>query len=229
MKNRWIVIATLMAGLGVGTSARAATTCGINFDDYNALKGLYHKASDGFAWQTSRYSDSRCTDPSAATGDSRMNHPNCRMYEQSCGASTKIFVWNQNDTHYHMYFQDPAYSGNGTGCPTASHKVNGVCQAVDAAALQRYLGAHEANQWMEIGRTTDPISTLSPFAMYSVDVKVGPIQLWFKRTNGTVAGWNSLPQGNWLIPTGDVVAVWISNAAGSPAEIELWDFAVTVP
>jgi hypothetical protein len=229
MKNQWIVIATLLAAAAASNSARAAT-CGINFDDYNGIKGVVGAAISTFAVKTSISSDVSCPDTvtTKTFPDSRMLHPSCRMYEQPCGTGTNVFAWDQSPfQHYHLLYEDPAYAGT-NGCTPGYHKVNNVCVlATDPAALKRYFGSMASDAWLEIGRTTSPISTVKPFAMYSVDVKSGPIQLWFKRTNGTVAGWNSLPQGNWLIPTGDVVGVWIASASGNTNIYELWDFAVT--
>jgi hypothetical protein len=241
MKTRWIVIATLLGAASVGTTATAATTCPINFDDYNALKGIRQSAVFTVAEKTDGATGDVCRG-TYRTPDSRMSHPECRMYEQACGYSfsgdpnrtgssplfvpTNIFVWNQSNFWYSLLYEDPAYMSG--ICAPGSLYVNNTCQkAPDPAKLARYLGA-QANEWLEIGRTTVPVSSLKPFAMYSVDVKHGPIQLWFQKTDGSVWGWNSLPQGNWLIPTGDVMAVWISNASGSNTYVELWDFAATV-
>jgi hypothetical protein len=216
---------------GVVPAAANAAVCGINFDDHAALQGIYFLGSDTtHAYKTSKSPFGFCADR-VTYPDSRMLHPGCRMYEQACGTGTKIFAWDQSsDQHYHLYFQDPAYSGDNTGCFVGYHKVNGACvKPADYAALYRFLHAMQGGNWLEIGRTDDGTTSLYPFGMSSVDVKSGPIQLWFKRTDGSVAGWNSLPQGNWLLNTGNVVAVWIASAPGNPASYELWDFAVTAP
>jgi hypothetical protein len=225
MKTRWIVIATLLGAASVGTSATAATTCPINFDDYNALKSIRESAVYTVAEKTDGSTSDYCRG-TYRTPDGRMSHPECRMYEQSCGSGTNVFVWNQSRSWYGLIYEDPAYTSG--ICAPGSLYVNHTCQkAPDPAKLPRYLSAG-TNDWLEIGRTTVSVTTLKPFAMYSVDIKHGPIQLWFQKTDGSVWGWNSLPQGNWLIPTGDAMAVWISNAADSNTYVELWDFAATV-
>jgi hypothetical protein len=51
--------------------------------------------------------------------------------------------------------------------------------------------------------------------MYSLDVKCTPIQLWVRKTDGSVWGWKNLPQGNWLRgpAASNIVAAWL---AGTP-------------
>jgi hypothetical protein len=230
-KHRLLIAGTILCGVAAGSTARAAV-CGINFDDYIALKRINFSSSDPtHANKTSTIDNGRCPDFVRTFPDSRMSHPSCRMYEQSCGAGTKVFAWDQSSyQHYHLDFEDPSYSGVNTGCFPGYHKVNGTClRPADLATLPRFFHAMDGSNWTEIGRTDDGVSSLYPFGIYSVDVKSIPIQLWFKRTDGSVAGWSSLPQGNWLLDVPDVVAVWISSASGGTEPYELWDFAVTVP
>ena len=95
-----------------------------------------------------------------------------------------------------------------------------------------------SNSWFEITLLRyvgDPSATVKPGRLITFDLKtihVGgntPIQLWFRKTDGSVWGFHSLAAGvNWNISdsASDIVAAWISGANGSRENFVLDNFSI---
>jgi hypothetical protein len=243
-----VITGALMAAIGA-QSGMANADCGvIGFDDYAGLSGTFDGAKTTFAVKTSRFSNAVCPERITTFPDSRMNHRDCRIYEQSCGTafasdssrysttpllvSTKVFVWDQSPSqHYHLMFEDPAYNGDDHCFPgTKWDSYTKKCvPPADYAKMSRYLMSMANDAWLEIGRTSTSNFQLFPFNMTSIDVKDIAVQLWVLKTDGSVIGWSNLPRGNWSLGgyANNIVTAWVAGAPGTSAVYSLWDFGAT--
>ena len=64
-----------------------------------------------------------------------------------------------------------------------------------------------------------------------INVRKGPIQLWFRKSSGKWYRWTNLGTGRWNLSSycKDIKDVLISTGVGNPTIFEIDDLKITVP
>jgi hypothetical protein len=94
--------------------------------------------------------------------------------------------------HYHLMFQhfNACLVGDGTlGKPSGKS-----CLSINPVKENRTLHTHDGNQWIKV-YAYDYTNPQRVFDLLSINVLNGPIQLWYKKQNGTWYHWSSLGNG----------------------------------
>ena len=103
-------------------------------------------------------------------------------------------AFKSNYGHYHLSYQNfnPCITQNGQfGKP-----VQGGCASIDPKKEPRVLNTHDGYQWIKI-YAYDYSSPSRVFDLLGIKVTKGPIQLWFKKSNGGWYHWSSIATGTW--------------------------------
>ena len=227
--KRTITAVSLAAGLfmvQVPSASALAQECNVNWDDPSALGYIFDQARAAWVVPTTLDSNEQlalCN----TSGNSAQTNPSCWQYRQNCG-NARISVWDQYDGHYHLFFEDPSigacFINNGFG-----RKIGGRCVAPDWVHEPRYAISHDGNAWWEI-LLLGPSHDLKTFDLKTISVGgTTPIQMWFRKVDGSVWGWSQLPAGvNWDVSgsASGIVAVWISAVAGNASPFTINGFSI---
>lgn len=172
---------------------RGSEHCAVTFDDPLALGQIYRFAKDSFAWRTGQSSSGQLEhcDPS--------RHGDCWIYRQRCTrheVNVDAVTWG----HFHLGFETGGTcfmldAGDGLG-PAFGRPVDGTCTGVSWISERRILYSHMSNHWIKIWVRNTTSRTPTYFDMESVWVLPGkPIQLWFRKRDGTWWFWPELRTG----------------------------------
>jgi hypothetical protein len=223
--------------LSPSVSYSATQDCTVNFSNRNALFAIVDQAALTFV-VPSTLIDGRVAawaqiEPRPSSAQTDLNR---WQYRENCDAS-RISVWDQNDGHFHLMFRDPSLKlCLATG--KYGRTINGKCVPVDPLSEPRYASSMFSNSWLEIlllKYIGSPNPAGSPGALRPFDLKsihVGgttPIQMWFRKVDGSVWGFSNLPAGvNWDVSgsASNIVAIWVSGAPGSQGAFELNGFSI---
>jgi hypothetical protein len=201
-------------------SPAMAHTCNVQFDQN--LNIITNVAKDTFANPTRLVSGSYvgCASPLPNTDTGT-----CWDYRQGCEAGNTFTFFPQYYGHFHAVFDDPTISCLDLSTGGFGRLVSGVCQPANWVAEGRYAMSHVNDEWMELAHKNG--TTYSSFILNAIAVGSEPIQLWYKKTDGSVWGWSNLGANTyWGTDTGPIVAVWISGADGSGA-FTIYDYNVS--
>jgi hypothetical protein len=223
--KRTITAVSLAAGLfmvQVPSASALAQECTVNWDDPSALGYIYDQARLGFVVPTT-FDNQLCT----PSGNSAQTNLRCWQYRQDCGTS-RISVWDQYYDEWHLPFEDPSIGqcviNNGFG-----RMIGGRCVAPDWVHEPRYAVSHEGDAWWEI-LLLGPSHDLKTFDLKTISVGgTTPIQMWFRKVDGSVWGWDQLPAGvNWDVSgsASSIVAVWISAVTGNLSPFTINGFSI---
>ena len=112
--------------------------------------------------------------------------------ENNSGNYNPAFMSNYG--HYHLSYQNfvPCFTQNGQfGRP-----IGGACAVINPVKEPRVLDTHDGHQWIKI-YAYDYNNPSRVFDLLGIKVTHGPIQLWFKKSNGDWLQWSSLGVGTW--------------------------------
>ena len=95
--------------------------------------------------------------------------------------------------HFHLSYQNfvPCITDGKFGKP-----VSGGCASINPVKEPRVLDTHDGNQWIKV-YAYDYSSPSRVFDLLEIKVTKGPIQLWFKKSNGDWLHWSSIGVGTW--------------------------------
>lgn len=225
--KKTIAAVSITAGLFIVQAPRAsAQECAIAWDDRSALSNILQQARATFVVPTTFNSNRQLTS-CKTTGNSALTNPSCWQYQQTCGDG-RISVWDQYSRHFHLGFEDESigacFINGGFG-----RMMGGRCVAPDWASEPRIATSHHGGAWWEI-LLLDPQGGLDTFDLKTIAVGAPtPIQLWFKKVDGSVWGWSELPAGfNWDVSgsASGIVAVWVSAVAGNSIPFTIEHFSI---
>jgi hypothetical protein len=173
--------------------------CLVNFDDEGALNHLLGQARSTVALKTGRAPSGQLQmcDPS--------KHSDCWTYRQRCSRHD-VNVDSMGHAHFHLSMKtgiecytlpDPG-DGLGRGF---GRLVEWKCTHVDWAKTPRILSSHDLNQWIKVWVSDAENHAPTYFDMESIRVLPDtPIQLWFRKRDGTWWFWPELKAGyTWII------------------------------
>lgn len=219
MKTRFAVQALSALALHFAFAAPAqAVTCTVGFDQN--MHWFVDQARSGFAYPstyvptgsgTGHYT--YCPQPWPNTTTN-----NCWMYWQFCTAGKGFSVFAQVKEFYYLAFDDPSItcmnSQGWWGRPNSS----GGCTMANWGWEPRHLlavGGSNNQPWLEIAQK-DTSANYHLFKLKTLHVE-GPIQLWYKKPDGSVWGWSNLPAVgavNWSLQI-DATIVWVGPGSSS--------------
>ncbi|WP_437324525.1 hypothetical protein [Sorangium sp. So ce381] len=189
---RGAVAASMALGAMLSASpARAALSCFVGFDDFDALNGMWADARATFTYETG-YADGYLVPCEEAEGS-------CWTYRQYCeGMQRGTNYINVEDGsgygHYHLSFTNPGFTGcgfvdpgDGQG-PGTAKLIGGACGIPNWPAEPRKLQSHVADQWIKVWNGTNERFP-QPFRMSTITVGDMPIQLWYRR----------ISDGQWFV------------------------------
>jgi len=193
--------------------------CLVNFDDEAALSQILAQARSTLAFKTGRSSSGQLQmcDPS--------KHGDCWTYRQRCQKhDVNIDSLGQNHFHLSMARGIECYTlpdpGDGLGRGFGK-LVDWKCTDVDWAKTPRVLSSHDQNQWIRVWVGNGESHASTYFDMESIRVLPDtPIQLWFRKRDGTWWFWPELNAGStWNIRewTRDVSEVRVRGARAGRA------------
>lgn len=169
--------------------------CLVNFDDEGALNQILGQARSTIALKTGRAPSGQLQmcDPS--------KHSDCWTYRQRC-TKHDVNVDSMGHAHFHLSMEagiecytlpDP---GDGLGRGFGK-LVEWKCTHVDWAKTSRVLSSHDLNQWIKIWVSDAENHAPTYFDMESIQVLPDtPIQLWFRKRDGTWWFWPELKGGS---------------------------------
>jgi hypothetical protein len=174
--------------------------CTVSFDDPAALGQILAFARLTFAVKTGRSSSGMLEECSPAS------HSDCWTYRQRC-TRHDVNVDSVTYSHFHLHmergmecydFGDPSpldpRDGFGAGF---GRLVEGRCTPVNWIFTRRALYSHDRQHWIKIWVGNATSHTPTYFDMESVWVLPDqPIQLWFRKRDGTWLFWPELTAGN---------------------------------
>ena len=238
---RTLILAGLSAGLLAYSPTISAATCSITFDNPSAMLRVFDSAKATFAFpgtyvvENNKKVQKICPNLT----NSRLNHPNCTNYEQLCATASGdsyVFVWDQSpDRHYHLMFEDPRLDASCSMDGGYGRKLpNGECDSNAPVWYieHRYAVSMAPNAWWEIGVYQPSTKGLRVFNLDSISVGSVPIQIWFRKTDGSVWGWSNLGANtNWSLgkAANDIVIAWVSGAPSARNVFTIYGFNVTTP
>lgn len=218
------IICTVVAMTALLTSIEAsARTCNVTFDDRAGFAFIYKQARDTFAVPTGWYNGVRdiCPRPVPTTDTG-----SCSVYRQRCGDNYFTFFPN-NYNHYHLTFDDPTINCIDTRSGGLGRQRGSVCEAA-AWYEPRSVVSHLRDAYIELAYKNGRDSTPYTFRLYTINVGSQPIQLWFKKPDGSVWGWSHLgPNTNWAVNTGPTTTVWISGAPSASSRFTILGFSAS--
>lgn len=237
--NRRILMLPLGLSLLFGVSVSKAAIahdwlgeCTVNFDNPFALEHLASQARSTFAFPTglSAAGKPEPCDTSA--------HEACWTYRHRC-AQNYVNVDDMSYGHFHLSFEDPTLSdpaalcfadpgdGGGSGF---GRKSGSECVPANWGAEPRILQSHVQDHWVKVW--LEDRVTHVPKVFDMSEIYVGgdvPIQLWFKRTDGTWHCWKELGPGTrWKLKqwAHDLVEVRIRGASGGAGPYTIRSFKI---
>jgi hypothetical protein len=225
-----ITAVSLAAGLYMIQASSAfahVEECSINWDNRFALSNILEQARTTFVVPTTFDRNGQLTD-CQTTGNSAQNNLSCWQYQHPCGHG-RISVWDQYYEHFHLGFEDESigscFINGGFG-----RMINNRCVAPDWASEPRIATSHFGDAWWEI-LLLAPNGDLKTFDLKTISVGgTTPIQMWFRKVDGSVWGWSELPAGvNWDVSgsASGIVAVWVSAVAGNLEPFTINDFSIS--
>jgi hypothetical protein len=228
--KRMITAVSLAAGLYMVQAPSAfahVEECIINWDNRFALSNILQQARATFVVPTTFDQNGQLT-ACQTTGNSAQNNLNCWQYQHPCGHG-RISVWDQYYRHFHLGFEDESISScfidGGFG-----RMIDNRCVAPDWAGEPRIATSHAGDAWWEI-LLLAPNGDLKTFDLETIAVGgTTPIQMWFRKVDGSVWGWSELPAGaNWDVSgsASGIVAVWVSAVAGNISPFTINDFSIS--
>lgn len=137
-------------------------------------------------------------------------------------------AFKSNYGHFHLSYQNfvPCITSNGPfGKPTSG----GGCAVINPVKEPRVLDTHDGNEWIKI-YAYDYSSPSRIFDLLSIKVTNGPIQLWFKKSNGDWLHWSSIGVATWNLSAHctSIKEVLISST-GNSSSIGFDNLKVMVP
>ena len=95
--------------------------------------------------------------------------------------------------HFHLSYQnfDPCITNGKFGKPSG-----GGCVSINPVKEPRKLNTHDGFEWIKI-YAYDYSSSSRVFDLLGIKVTKGPIQLWFRKSNGDWYHWSSMEVGTW--------------------------------
>lgn len=168
--------------------------CLVNFDDEAALSQIMGQARSTVAHKTGRASSGQLQmcDPS--------KHNDCWTYRQRCSRHD-VNLDSIGQAHFHLSME------TGIECYTLPDPGDGLgrgfgklvewkCMNVDWAKTPRILASHDLNQWIRIRISDGENHAPTYFDMESIRLLPDtPIQLWFRKRDGTWWFWEELKTG----------------------------------
>ena len=164
------------SALANGKTTEYGTTDFVDFDDETALTLLPGYAAQTFA--------------TAPFYIQKVGTAWVRVRENNSGNYKPAFM--SDYEHYHLSYQnfEPCLKPDGKfGKP-----IFNVCTPFDPVKEPRVLNTHAGDHWIKI-HAYDYSTTSRVFDMLSIQVTHGPIQLWFKKSNGEWWHWGSIATG----------------------------------
>jgi hypothetical protein len=220
----------------ISYSADLPQQCTVNWSDPRALSWFYDQAAGGLGYPTTLNGRNELIPwdtNSEPTPTSAQTNTNRWQYRQNCGQG-RISVWDQSLEHLHLGFKDPALNYPlscftskviyGQNITVTGRKIADKCVPSDDYSLEpRIASSHGSlfgdDDWWEIlllDRNTP--GKLRTFDLNTISVGGDtPIQMWFRKVDGSVSGFNILRAGvNWDVSgsASGIVAVWIGNVTG---------------
>ena len=222
-----------------GVSYAATLDCTVNFSNRTALFYLVDNAASTFAVPSTivngRIVPWAQTEPLPSSAQTDLNR---WEYRENCDLS-RISVWDQYHGHFHLVFRDPSVKlCSVAGRTTFGRRINGQCVPIDPLTEPRYAASMFSNSWFEIlllNYAGLPNPAGSPGTLRAFDLKtieVGgttPIQMWFRKIDGSVWGFSNLGAGvNWDVSgaASGIVAIWISGAPGAQGSFVINGFSI---
>jgi hypothetical protein len=205
-----------IVGLAAAQSqaAASASTCTIGFADEVGLLILPDQA--GYTFASSPFYIQGC-----GSGWVHVKENDDARYGPS---------WGSGYLHYHLMYQKGPYCTPANG-PYGYRNSSGTCVKVaDPEEEPRYLASHAGDQWIRIYVYKSGVSEMT-FDFRSITVKGNqPIKLWFRRSSGSWAHWNSLGAGTWNVApyAASIREILISASGNSFASYSFDTIKVTV-
>lgn len=213
-----VPLVTGIALLTIGPAAQAAT-CTIAFDQ--GWGNIFNYAKDTFAVPTMWNSDGQhvqCPSPVPNTDTGT-----CYTYRQACVPGRTFTVFPQQHGHFHASFDDPTINCISSG--GFGRKQGGKCVKAAWWAEPRFLQSHAKTHWVEIAHKDFSGNWYTFSNLQSISVGSQPIQLWYKKPDGSVWGWSNLGANtNHPLNTGPTIAVWISGAEEATGPYTIYSF-----
>lgn len=168
--------------------------CFVNFDDEGALSHLLAQARSTIAFKTGRAPSGQLQmcDPS--------KHSDCWTYRQRCSRHD-VNLDSMGLAHFHLSMEtgiecytlpDPG-DGLGRGF---GRLVEWKCTHVDWGRTPRVLSSHDLNQWIKVWVSDAENHAPTYFDMEFIHILPDtPIQLWFRKRDGTWWYWQELKAG----------------------------------
>jgi len=229
--KKLIAAVTFAAGLFMSlASVSYSADCAVNFDDPTAISNIFQKASSTFVVPSTRSNGqiTQWTVPEA-NPTSAQRDMNRWEYRQNCG-SLGISVWEQTyHNHFHLMFKDPTLQ-----CVTEigfGRMIGGKCvPPADYSREPRVAVSMGADAWWEILLLNPYSGTLRTFDLKTIAVGgTTPIQMWFRKKDGSVWGFSQLSAGvNWDVSgsASGIVAVWVSGGLGARGPFTINGFTI---
>lgn len=128
--------------------------------------------------------------------------------------------------HYHLSYQNfnPCITNGQYGKPTSG----GGCVSFNPVKEPRKLNTHDGTQWIKI-YAYDYDHSSRIFDLLGLRVTVGPLQLWFRKSNGTWYHWGSMGVGTWDISAYSTSITEVLIAGSGSTSIGFDNVKVLVP
>lgn len=155
----------------------SGTTDYVDFDDEMALTILPDNAANTFAY--------------APFYIQQVGTAWVHVKENNSGNYKPRFM--SNYKHFHLSYQnfEPCFINGKFGKPSGNS-----CASINPVKEPRVLNTHDGDHWIKI-YAYDYSSSSRTFDLLSIKVTNGPIQLWFKKSNGDWLHWSSIGTGTW--------------------------------
>ena len=202
---------SLYPGKALANARIASTTDFVDFNDEMALTIIPDYAASTFA--------------TAPFYIQQVGSAWVHVKENNSGNYKAAFMSNYG--HYHLSYQNfvPCITSNGQfGKPSG-----GGCASINPVKEPRVLDTHDGYQWIKI-YAYDYDSPSRIFDLLGIKVTKGPIQLWFKKSNGTWYHWSSIGVGTWnLSAYSTSIKEVLIGSTGNNGSIGFDNVKVTMP
>jgi|GEM_PF-2147693 len=136
------------------------------------------------------------------------------------------------DGHYHLpYEHEPlaSYANYSSETPCVILQ-DGNCYEFDPALFDRRLVSHDSNQWIKI-YAYDQNNDARVFDLLKIKVISGPIQLWYKKSNGKWRKFKSIGENTWNLSAKctSITEVLISGTEGLSGTFSIDNLKIRVP
>jgi hypothetical protein len=128
--------------------------------------------------------------------------------------------------HFHLSYQNfqPCFINGQFGKP-----VQGGCASINPVKEPRILNTHDGDHWIKI-YAYDYSSPSRVFDLLGIKVTTGPIQLWFKKSNGDWHHWSSIGVGAWNLSAHSTsIKEALISSTGNSGSIGFDNVKVKVP